>query len=198
MFPGEHRPRATQLPPAVRRALDEYVSLVAQWAPQLDLVSPGDLVRFRERHVEDSLRALPLLRSLPTGPCIDVGSGAGLPGIPLAMADPDHDWRLLEPRRRRAAFLEEAVRQLQLPCEVIVATAEAAAKDPRLGGTHVLAVGRALAPPPEAFDRLLPLVAPGGVALVFAGENSRLPAEAAEWRPGLATIRRDGRDQRGQ
>lgn len=171
--------------------LAAYAELVRRWAPRLDLVSPRDLERFEERHIADCLRAADLVRGLPRGWCADVGSGAGLPGIPLAIAVPTHRWRLVEPRRRRAAFLEEVVRTLDLNCEVHALTAAEAAADPGLAAAHVLAAARALAPPAEAFDALLPLVAPGGLALVFAAPGARLPGFAEEWAPGLATIRRD-------
>ena len=101
-----------------------YAQLVRAYSPKLDLVSPRDLDRFEERHIRDSLRALRYVRQAPPGPAVDVGSGAGLPGIPLAIADPYRHWRLLEPRRRRAAFLEEVVRELDLPnVEVLARTA---------------------------------------------------------------------------
>src|SRR5688500_14128170 len=72
--------------------LDLYAALVRAWAPKLDLVSPADLERFEERHIADSLRVLDLVAGAPQGPCCDVGSGAGLPGIPLAIASERH-WR---------------------------------------------------------------------------------------------------------
>jgi 16S rRNA (guanine527-N7)-methyltransferase len=155
---------------------------------RIDLVSPGDLERFEERHIQDSLRLLPLLEELPPGPCVDVGSGAGLPGIPLAVAAPDRTWRLLEPRRKRAAFLEEAVRELDLGCEVLMLTAEEAARTPSLQGAHALATARALGRPTEAFPLLGPLVASGGSSVIFAGDNATIPPEAVWWRPGLARL----------
>ncbi|MGH2747590.1 MAG: 16S rRNA (guanine(527)-N(7))-methyltransferase RsmG [Actinomycetota bacterium] len=170
--------------------LRRYAALVRHWAPRLDLVSPGDLERFEERHIEDSLRLLPLVQARPPGPAVDVGSGAGLPGIPLAIADPSRNWRLLEPRARRAAFLEEVVRELGLDCEVLTATAEEAARDPRLADAHVFAASRALAPPTTAFDLLLPLVAPAGIAVIFVGEGAKLPAKAELWSPGIAKMAR--------
>lgn len=171
--------------------LDRYEALLREWAPRLDLISSGDLRRVRERHIEDSLRALPLLDELPPGACVDVGSGAGLPGIPLAIAGPSHlTWRLLEPRKRRAAFLEETVRELDLDCEVIVTTAEAAARDPHLRSAHVLAMARALAPPLEAFRLLTPLLARGGTAAVFVGASAELSADTGNPLPGIATMKR--------
>lgn len=160
-----------------------------RYAARLDLVSPGDLVRFRERHIDDSLRLLPLLGSLPPGRAIDVGSGAGVPGIPLAIADRTRPWRLLEPRSRRAGFLEEVVRALALVnCEVVRMRAEDAVGHEGFRAAHVVAVARALAPPSDALRLLLPLVAPGGIAAVFTGASASIPAQAEEWAPGIATI----------
>jgi 16S rRNA (guanine527-N7)-methyltransferase len=167
--------------------LSDYEGLIRSWAGRLDLVSPGDLDRLHERHIADSLRPLELVLDAPEGPCIDVGSGAGLPGVPLAIASGRH-WRLLEPRSKRAAFLDEVVRTLELDCEVVRMTAEVAATDPRFGRAHAVAIARALAPPPAAFELLTPLVAPGGRAVVFHGPDAELPAGAERSAPGLATI----------
>jgi 16S rRNA (guanine527-N7)-methyltransferase len=169
-------------------ALGAYVRLVHQWASKLDLVAPGDISRFEDRHISDSLRALPLLeRSLP-GPFADVGSGAGLPGIPLAIASGRHV-RLIEPRRRRAAFLEECLRTLEIPGEVITLTAQEAAADIRLARSHPVVVARALASPAVAMRLILPLVAPGGVAAVWLGARAKIPASAEEFTHGIAIVR---------
>lgn len=172
-------------------ALDHYCALILRWAPRLDLLSTRDSApeRVARRHIQDSLSALALARRLEPGSlAVDVGSGAGLPGIPLAISSPGVRWRLVEPRRRRAAFLEEAVRELRLEAEVIVAAAEQLASDPAFAGRHALATARALAAPTRSFALLKPLVAPGGTAAVWFGERARLPAEAAVLVPGVATI----------
>jgi len=168
---------------------------VRRWAPHLDLVSPRDLERFEDRHIADSLRLVPLMDDLPEGPCIDVGSGAGLPGIPLAIVRPERHWRLLEPRTRRAGFLEEVVRSLGLACEVLHLTAEAAAEEDRLRRAHVLATARALAPPPAAARLIEPLVHPGGIGAIFVGPDAELPARAALWTTGVAIIRTESPEQ---
>jgi 16S rRNA (guanine527-N7)-methyltransferase len=175
----------------VETALQAYQSLLTAWAHRFDLISPGDLGRIRERHIDDSLRALTALSSLPPGPCIDVGAGAGLPGIPLAIVS-GRTWRLLEPRRKRAAFLEEVVRELDLDCEVICATAEQAAADPRLNGAHAAATARALAPPDAAIGLCQPLVASGGAVIVFLGRRGEIARRAEESDPRVITIRGDG------
>ena len=171
--------------------LAAYAALVRKWSPRLDLVASGDLPRFEDRHIADSLRLLPLARSLPPGPAVDVGSGAGLPGIPLCIAAPARHWRLLEPRAKRAAFLEEVVRELGLTCEVVAATAEEAARG-ALGASHVLAAGRALAPPAHALELLRRLVRSDGVAAVFVGEDGDVPPEGTVWRPGIAIVEGPG------
>lgn len=166
--------------------LAAYTELIRAWAPRLDLVSPADLPRLEERHLADCLRLVPLAEEVG-GPCIDVGSGAGLPGIPLAIATGTH-WRLLEPRRRRAAFLEEVVRELSLACEVLRMTADEAGTDPALARAHQLATARAVAPPVAAFPLLTPLLRPGGVAVVFHGGAAELPPDADRWGEGIATM----------
>jgi 16S rRNA (guanine527-N7)-methyltransferase len=171
----------------VEACLARYEDLLRTWAPRLNLVSAADLPRLRERHIDDSLRLAPLLDELLPGPCIDVGSGAGLPGIPLAIAAPSRSWRLLEPRQRRAAFLEEAVRELDLDAEVVALTAEQAASE--LGPVHALAVARALTEPPVALALLRPLVAADGTAALFLGQGAEVPPGAEEWTQGIAIVR---------
>ncbi len=163
-----------------------YAELVRAYSPKLDLVSPRDLDRFEDRHIRDSLRALPYVRQAPPGPAVDVGAGAGLPGIPLAIADPGRRWVLLEPRQRRAAFLEEVVRDLELPnVEIRAQTAEEAAAE--MGAAHSVGIARALAPPQVATDMVRPLVAAGGSILVFVGQGETATKDA-EVEPGLIRV----------
>lgn len=188
---SDHVPRdykgLSELPKAVQDGLHAYGDLIREWAPRTDLVAPGELDRFDRRHLEDSLKALPLIDALPVGPAVDVGSGAGLPGLPLAIAGRRRRaWLLLEPRHKRAAFLDEAVRSLGLDhVEVRRASAEAVA---RTDERYVLATARALAPPVQAFGLLTPLLRPEGVAVVWVGRSAELPPEAGLWAPGLATM----------
>ena len=172
--------------------LDTYAELVRTWAMRLNLVSLDDLDRIETRHIQDSLRLAPLLAEAPDGPCMDVGSGAGFPGVPLAITNPDRPWRLLEPRSKRAAFLEEVVRQLDLPnVEVVAASAEQAAADPSLAAAHAFVAARALAAPPEAFDLMKPLVAVGGIAAAFLGAGAEVPRGTKGWENGIAIWRRN-------
>ncbi|MFN2526372.1 MAG: 16S rRNA (guanine(527)-N(7))-methyltransferase RsmG [Actinomycetota bacterium] len=169
--------------------LQRYAQLIRYWGSRLNLLSDADLERLEDRHLADSLRLAPLIDDLEDGPAVDVGSGAGLPGIPLAISDPARWWRLLEPRKKRSAFLEEVVRELDLPnCEVLTKTAREAAADPALRERHAVATARALAPPHQALPKLRPLVRPGGVCLLLAGSVAELPPEADWAGPGIARL----------
>ncbi|HEY7874451.1 MAG TPA: 16S rRNA (guanine(527)-N(7))-methyltransferase RsmG, partial [Actinomycetota bacterium] len=174
------------IPAEASARLAAYAELVRAWALRTDLIARGDLDRFEDRHIADSLRLGPLLAGVSRA--VDVGSGGGLPGIPLAIAEPSVAWTLLEPRGKRAAFLDEVVRTLELRCEVVRATAQQAARDPRLGAGHDVAVARALAPPAEAFELLMPLVAAGGRAALLVGRDALLPPEAELWAEGVAIV----------
>jgi 16S rRNA (guanine527-N7)-methyltransferase len=172
----------------VEALLARYEALVRAWAPRLNLIALGDLDRFTDRHIADSLRLLPLLASVAEGPAVDVGSGAGLPGIPLAIHAPDRHWTLIEPRSLRAAFLEEVVRALSLNCTVVRATAQSAATRPDLAEAHMFATARALAEPSRAAALCGPLVHGGGTTAIFVGESAELWPGATLWGPGIAIV----------
>jgi 16S rRNA (guanine527-N7)-methyltransferase len=99
-------------PPQAER-LASYETLVRERAAALGMIARGDLRRLRDRHVLDSLRAAAVLGGVPRD-ALDLGSGAGLPGIPVAIALPDLRMTLTETRRQRIAFLELAVLELDL------------------------------------------------------------------------------------
>jgi 16S rRNA (guanine527-N7)-methyltransferase len=91
--------------------LEQFEQCLRERAVPMGMVSPSDLPRLRERHIFDCLRAAPLLPEM--GTVCDLGSGAGLPGVVLAIARPDLRFVLIEVRRSRAAFLDEATADLE-------------------------------------------------------------------------------------
>jgi 16S rRNA (guanine527-N7)-methyltransferase len=104
--------------------------------------------------------------------CIDVGSGGGLPGIPLAIAFPELQVTLLESAGKKAAFLREVVDDLGLTgVSVRSGRAEEAARDPAERDAYDLAVARALAPLPVALELCLPFVRPGGIVVLPRGSD---------------------------
>lgn len=117
--------------------------------------------------LEDALRAAPLVAE-SAGPVVDVGSGAGSPGIPLAVAHPGRHFTLLEAERRKCEFLRDATSTLQ-NVEVVWGRAEEQPTD-QFG----VALAKALAKPPVAAELCLPLVWPGGIAILWVGETAEL------------------------
>ena len=101
------------LDPSQAEALHRYEASLRDRAVALGMIGRGDASRLRDRHVLDSLRAVP---AMPTnaGRVLDLGSGAGLPGIPVAIARPDLRVTLAETRHQRIAFLELVGRELGL------------------------------------------------------------------------------------
>jgi 16S rRNA (guanine527-N7)-methyltransferase len=136
------------------------------------LVTPGltslqDAAEARRVLLEDSLRGVELVRSFE-GSIVDVGSGGGAPGIPLAAALPDREVTLLEAERRKADFLRRW--EAELP-NLRVVWGRAEQQDVDVFG---VAVAKALALPPVAAEWCLPLVRPGGAVLLWVGPTADL------------------------
>jgi 16S rRNA (guanine527-N7)-methyltransferase len=117
--------------------------------------------------VEDALRGTELVARFE-GPIIDVGSGGGSPGIPLAAALPGREVTLLEANGRKARFLERIADDFP---NVTVVRGRAEEQEPDRFG---VAVAKALAPPPIALEWCLPLVRPGGAAVLWVGPTAAL------------------------
>ncbi|MGH9391872.1 MAG: 16S rRNA (guanine(527)-N(7))-methyltransferase RsmG, partial [Vicinamibacteria bacterium] len=152
----------------------QFERLLMERAIPAGLVSRSDATRLRERHILDCLRATPSLDRARE--CYDLGSGAGLPGVLLAIALPSVRVRLVEARSRRAAFLEQAVQALGLENAVVVA---GRIEDLREPADACLA--RAFSPLAEAWEAARPLLRPMGRLVYFAGKApapSEIPADA--------------------
>ena len=151
--------------------LDAYRHLLTERNRQMDLTSVPD-GEIPLRHLGDSL--LPVLQYpalFPQGCSLaDVGTGAGLPGIPLAIARPDIRVTLIEALRKRCAFLEEVKEKLGLAnVTVIPRRAEEAGRDTALREAFDRTVSRAVAGLPVLAEYLLPLTKTGGMALCWKG-----------------------------
>jgi len=143
--------------------------------------------------LDDSLRGAELVRAYE-GPLVDVGSGGGAPGIPLAMALPERVVTLLEANGRKCDFLR---RWAPPNARVVQGRAEAQETD-----VFGVALAKALAPPHVAAEWCLPLVRPGGAVVLWIGPTadldrvervaSQLAGELAENRDGLVSLRKIG------
>jgi 16S rRNA (guanine527-N7)-methyltransferase len=136
------------------------------------LATPGltaiaDPAEAWERLVEDALRAVDLVRTTE-GPVVDVGSGGGTPGIPLAAALPDREVTLLEANGRKCEFLR---RWAPPNARVVQGRAEEQEVD-----SYGVALAKALAPPPVAAEWCLPLVRAGGGVVLYVGPSADVDA----------------------
>jgi 16S rRNA (guanine527-N7)-methyltransferase len=159
------------------------------------LTAVGDPARARALLLDDALRAADFV-SATDGPIVDVGSGGGTPGIPLAAALPDRQVTLLEAERRKCLFLERWAGELPN----LAVTWGRAEEQP--GETFGVAVAKALAKPPTAAEWCLPLVREGGLVVLWVGPTAdahrvaaaagQIAGEVVSAPAGLLAIRKIG------
>ena len=192
------------------RALDgfrEYGRLLYERAASLSLISKGDRPQIYTRHILDSLNPVSLFPEPPRS-AWDIGSGGGLPGIPLAIAWASSNVTLLEARERKAGFLEQAVRVLRLGNVRVVCArldevqppSAAAAADAAAGADAVFV--RALGGLGEILAQSSRLVSGGAAWIYFLGdrrlEEVLSPDERRRWSAEIATGAFGGRLLRGR
>jgi 16S rRNA (guanine527-N7)-methyltransferase len=151
----------------------EFATQLGQRGEELGLIGPLEPPRLWSRHIINSVLVAPLLR---TGLVGDIGTGAGLPGLVLAIARPDVEFVLIEPMERRVAWLEEQVGHLELDnVTVRRARAEDVSQEMSLDQVTARAV--------SAFAKLIPLTVPlvktGGELVLMKGTNAEREVEAA-------------------
>lgn len=158
----------TPLTTAQLRQVVRYLALLSEWRKRARLTAitrPREAARL---HILDSLLCL-RAGIPPDSSVLDVGSGAGLPGIPLAIARPDLEVTLLEAVSKKVAFLEIVAAELGLSVQVVASRAEEAARQPRLRERFDVVVARAVAPLPVLSELTLPFVRVGGKAVLLKG-----------------------------
>lgn len=151
-----------------------YAECLAGAGVERGLLGPRELDRLWERHLLNSVAIAELLA--PGARVADIGSGAGLPGIPLALARPDLDVTLIEPLLRRAEFLAEVVAELGIGVTVIRGRAEDRAVREQVGEMDAV-VSRAVAPLDKLTRWSAPLLKPGGRMLAIKGERAAIEVD---------------------
>lgn len=167
------------LAPAQLDLFARYQAILLDWNTRINLTAIAAPEDVQRKHFLDSLTCLAVL---PPGPLrlIDVGSGAGFPGLPLILARPEISVTLLEATGKKARFLEHVVAELGLAgVRIVNARAEEAGRDPAERERYDWAVARAVAPLPELAEYLLPLVRVGGSALAQKGRDAAAEAAGA-------------------
>jgi 16S rRNA (guanine527-N7)-methyltransferase len=170
------------------RAIDDHVRLLLAWNAAINLSAIREPVDIAREHVLDSLSALALLRARRFDAFIDLGSGGGFPGLPLALALPARRALLVDSVGKKARFLEAAVGAVGADARVRVAATrgESLAADRRERESWPAVLARAVAPLAELAELAFPLLARGGALVAW----KRLPLadELAAARPALAAL----------
>jgi 16S rRNA (guanine527-N7)-methyltransferase len=144
--------------------LHVFVGLLEKWSDRINLVSKNERPRIWERHVEDCLQIAPLVPA-STEPAIDMGAGAGFPGLVLAIAL-GRPFHLIEADHRKAAFLREASRAVEAPVTVHARRIEGIG----LPQSTIL-TARALAPLVELVKLAVPMLDPDGACIFLKGRS---------------------------
>jgi 16S rRNA (guanine527-N7)-methyltransferase len=158
-----------QLPQAVA-----YADLLVDQGTLRGLIGPREVPRIWERHLLNCAVITDLIPE--SASVVDIGSGAGLPGIAIAIRRPDLRVTLVEPLLRRTTFLDEVVEELQL-ANVVVHRGRA--EELRSGATYDVVTSRAVAPLPKLLGWSLPLCGPQGEILAMKGSNAATEIEQA-------------------
>jgi 16S rRNA (guanine527-N7)-methyltransferase len=176
------------LPSPAVAALADHLRMLLAWNAAVNLTAIRDPRAAVAAHVLDALSALPVLRARGVRALVDLGSGGGYPGLPLAIALPAERALLVESIGKKARFLETAVAGLGLADRVEVAAerAETLAADPRHRGRWPAVTARAVAALPELVELAFPLLAPSG--LLIAWKRSEIGEERLRSMPALAAL----------
>ncbi len=173
---------------AQTRVLARYLELVGEWNRAYNLTAVRDPAEMVARHVLDSAAALPFLRGRRM---LDAGSGAGFPGIVLAVLAPETDWILVESNGKKARFLHHAVRRLGLSERVAVVRERLENYRPKAVFDTIAA--RALADLATLAHWTRPLLAPRGRLVALKGRREQIEAERAAltagWRIEVAAVK---------
>ena len=179
LFARVAEPFGVEVTSELTEKLGIYAALLVEWNQKMNLTAITDPVGIAVKHFADSLTAAAMM---PEGAfsLIDVGTGAGFPGVPLALYRPDCRLTLLDSLNKRLTFLDTVCRETGLDARLIHARAEEGGRDPQLREKYDVACARAVANLPVLAEYCLPFVKVGGRFVALKGPDAdRERAEAA-------------------
>lgn len=163
-------------------ALECYQTALLEWNKQYNLTAIHEADQIRRKHFLDSFSCVLAMRGERPHRLIDIGTGAGFPGLPLKILYPDLQVTLVDSVEKKIAFCRYLVERLNLEnVTLIKARAEEVGQNPAHREQYDWAVGRSVAVMPILAEYLLPLVSVGGHILAMKGENAPAEAHAAEY-----------------
>lgn len=173
---------------AVLAQLGDYLARLLAMNERMNLTSITEVESAWDRHILDALTLLPLLVGVPAGGrLMDIGSGGGIPGLPIAIARPDLQITLVEATQKKAAFLMAVSAAMGLSNVSVLAERAEALRDTELAGTFDVVTARAVARLNELVPLALPFALPSGLVLFIKGQ--RADEELAEAKIALAKAR---------
>ena len=176
-----HLQLGLQLSRSQLSALSLYERELVDWNTRFNLTAIRDPQEIHIKHFLDSLTCLLAMRETPIGRLIDIGTGAGFPGIPIKIIYPKMQLTLVESVGKKAEFCRHVVKILDLQgVEVVQERAETLGQDPAYREHYDWSVARAVAILPVLAEYLLPLVRVGGGMLAMKGESGPAEAHSAE------------------
>ena len=149
---------------------ETYYAMLADWNTRVNLTAitaPEDVAK---KHFLDSLAAAPYLKQGAV--IVDVGTGAGFPGLPLLIFRPDLKVTLMDSLQKRLVFLEAVCKELKLKAELVHARAEDAGQNPKYREKFDVALTRAVSALPVLCELTLPLVKVGGTSIAYKGDSA--------------------------
>ena len=178
-----------ELPPGFADAAQRYVALLLEANARLNLTRVEEPEAVARLHLLDALAALPLLDAMRPISATDLGSGGGVPGIPLALARPDVRWTLVDSVAKKAAALRGFVEALGLRNVVVLAErAETLGQSPAHRARHDLVVARACAALPVLVELALPLLRTGGQLVAWKGPLTEDDEEVRRGRVAIGQL----------
>lgn len=175
------------LTPDQTAQFEHYAAALAEWNAHTNLTAITDTDGVRVRHFLDSLTVAKAVPMTPGLRLIDVGTGAGFPGLPLRIVYPDIKLTLLEATGKKVAFLQHLVDQFGMDdVRLIKARAEDGGQDSDLRAGYDVVVARAVARLPSLLEYLLPFARVGGVCVAMKGRTAQ--AEADDSQRALAIL----------
>lgn len=159
---------------------EQYAALLVEWNQKMNLTTITEPRQIAVKHFWDSLLTLQAFDIPKNARVIDVGTGAGFPGVPIKVARPDIELTLLDSLQKRLTFLDALTKEIGVNADIFHSRAEDAANLVAFRETFDIAVSRAVAPLNVLLEYCLPFVKVGGVFVALKGSKAQLELGSAE------------------